>query len=660
MNSIINNEAWPNGGVGAKELISEFVQNVLIDISLINSNGFYHFYNAWLAGGALNRKKIYFQAVPGDDEALAGKLVGTDIIHCIDYAGFGSALKEGGRSWIFITNSEERAESVRESAIKAGSRIRIYGMDDKGLLKNYRPIVNRRHDTRPRNYGSENRIGSFRLSKEMVQIQKKSYSGVAVPIKGKAVYDSKGHTILLGDEFISNQQSITYQTNLDGFQAKIYQKEWLFLSYHEDKLNRMLEIPMDKEGICWPVDKLYNERKEFVGALIPAAEGYQLKQDVMSQAGIEAHFPQWDRWSLTHVARVILEKIVYLQERNVIFGIINPSAIFVKDVNHVFFTEMDSLQIEGFPILSFEGVMQPPELQGAGQEIRLYTKEQDDYEIALLTFMLLMPGKFPYNKGKNKTISDSIKSMSFAFRYGGKKNVEHGAREYYGLWRFVWSHLGDELKSAFYNTFQGGQRFSEPSDRRDARFWLKKIARLEDELIDPYDKESLKIFPRTFKRYSGTQTIKCNKCGIEHPTFYYLYPEKRICNSCLGKPSTTFFVCKSCNMEYYYDYSTLFKYEKLVESKGFKMPTHCPYCRSDKERCKGECGKMQPTYRLDRNGMCPECSKKMRNRIVKRYYCSDCGTVVELSQGEVEFYQKKGWDIPNRCEKCRSKRRKRY
>ena len=36
-----------------------------------------------------------------------------------------------------------------------------------------------------------------------------------------------------------------------------------------------------------------------------------------------------------------------------ILGLINPGAIFVKDKDHVYFAEMDTYQIEGYPILSY-------------------------------------------------------------------------------------------------------------------------------------------------------------------------------------------------------------------------------------------------------------------------------------------------------------------
>lgn len=642
---------WPFPGTSAGDLLKTSYR-IMVASDLLETTNFQTFYQEWIANLSPNEKKyIFVSSIELNGASVSSVFEEIKILEysgCQDYCSVFQRIKIMG-NWIFLTGDDSKAETVINASKEAGSYLRVYGLDQDGKLKNRRPLE----------YKSTPNVDAFSLPNQILPIRKVMRKNRLTPRKGDVVYTSKNQAVKLGNEFLSNPQSITYQTDLNRIQAKIYQAQWLTISYFEDKAKRMLEKPVRFEGICWPIDLLYNVDGEFIGILIPAAEGYQLKQQIMSQQGLEEVFPTWNRRNLTHLAKVILDKVVYLQDRNILFGLVNPSAIFVKDENHVYFAEMDTYQVEGYPILSYERVMQAPELQDVENGMRLYTKEQDNYEIALLVFMVLMPGKFPYNKGKNKNISESVKNMSFAFHYG-KQSEEHGAREYFGLWRFAWSHLGNDLKQAFYYTFQNKQAFSAPENRRDARFWQKKVIALEQELIDPYDKESVKIFPRTFKRFSGTKTIHCSRCGIDHPDFYYRFPEKKICNSCLGQPSQTHFVCKSCGKAYYYDFGTLFKYEELVKTKDFSMPTHCPYCRSDKRKCLS-CGKLVPTYRLNDEGMCYDCAKIIRERIVKRYPCScHCGRMIELSQKDVDFYMRKFGNLPKLCKQCRESRRNRY
>lgn len=646
---------WPFSGTGAADILKTNYY-VMVSADLFATTGFQLFYQEWILNVPYGKEKQLF--VPSMEfEGISKPSIyrGMQILQyngCNDYVSLFRNIKAVG-SWLFITGNERKMGQIIRAAKESGTYIRVYGLDQEGKLKNYRAPIKEQH----KRNSSLSETDIFSLPNVMSPIRKLARKTHSVPGRGDIAYTSNHQLIKLGEEFSSNPQSITYQTEQQGVQAKIYQASWLTISYFEDKTKKMLEKNIQCEGICWPTDSLYNAEGEFIGVLVPAAEGCQLKQQLMSQQGLEKNFPEWDRRSLTHLTKVILDKIVYLQDRNILFGLINPSAIFVKDENHVYFTEMDMYQIEGYPVLSHERVLQAPELQNVGEEMRLYSKQQDNYEIALLVFMLLMPGKFPYNKGNNKDISESIKKMNFAFRYG-KQGEEHGARESFGLWRFVWSHLGNDLKQAFYYTFQHEQAFSIPEKRRDARFWKKKVDELEQELTNPYDKESLEIFPRTFKRFSGTKTIHCTKCGIDHPVFYYKYPEKKICNSCLGKPSQTHFVCKSCGKSFYYDFGTLFKYERLVETKDFHMPTHCPYCRSDKRKCLC-CGKLVPAYRIDEKGMCFDCAHQARERIAKRYFCK-CGKEIILTQGEVDFYMKKFGRLPQRCKQCRDSRRSGY
>lgn len=643
--------SWPASGTGAADLIKTNYR-ILIDAGLLDTPGFRAFYREWMNDpGRSDRKQLFVSALDVTDTAVLASYAEVKLLRytdCADYLTFFQIVKKMG-SWIYLTTEDRNPNHIFSASRESKIFLRVYGVNSQGKLCN---CASPARSTRPASAPAVS-ANAFVLTDQIAPVRKVTRRSLRVPVRGDTVFTSGGSAIRLRDEFISNPQSITYQTDAAGLQAKIYQPQWLAISYFEDKVKLMLQKPVKCEGICWPIDLLRNAEGEFVGILVPAAEGYQLKQQMMSQQGLEEHFPSWDRRKLTHLAKVIMEKIEILQQHNVIFGLVNPAAIFVKDEDHVFFAEMDTYQIEGFPILSYERVLQAPELQDVPGGMRLYTRQQDNYGIALLAFMILMPGKFPYNKGGNKDISESIKNMSFAFHYG-KRGEEHGTRESFGSWRFVWSHLGNDLRQAFYNTFQRDQFYSLPEKRKDAGFWRRRIADLEKELIDPYDKESQRLFPRTFKRHGGTRTIRCIKCGIDHPDFYYRFPQKQICNSCLGKPSPTHFECKSCNKSFYYDFATLFKYQELVAKKDFVMPTHCPYCRSDKRKCT-ECEKLVPAYRLNDDGVCIDC----RNKIATTYYCR-CGNVISLTKGQYDFHMKKFGRLPQRCDRCKSDRRSRY
>lgn len=37
--------------------------------------------------------------------------------------------------------------------------------------------------------------------------------------------------------------------------------------------------------------------------------------------------------------------------------------------------------------------------------------------------------------------------------------------------------------------------------------------------------------------------------------------------------------------------------------------------------------------------------------------CRDCGKEFTLTDGEIDFYRSKGFELPNRCKACRDKRK---
>ena len=79
---------------------------------------------------------------------------------------------------------------------------------------------------------------AFNLPRQMTPIKEVVRKSRSVPGQGGVVYDSRRQPVKLRDEFLSNPQSVTYQTDLRGTQAKIYQAAYLRVSYFEDKVKR--------------------------------------------------------------------------------------------------------------------------------------------------------------------------------------------------------------------------------------------------------------------------------------------------------------------------------------------------------------------------------------------------------------------------------------
>ena len=71
-------------------------------------------------------------------------------------------------------------------------------------------------------------------------------------------------------------EGIIYTTNTP-YVAKIYKKENITQRRYE-KIKRMLSKKIQCDGICYPVDLLYNAERQFVGYLMPMAKGKELQK----------------------------------------------------------------------------------------------------------------------------------------------------------------------------------------------------------------------------------------------------------------------------------------------------------------------------------------------------------------------------------------------
>ena len=489
---------------------------------------------------------------------------------------------------------------------------------------------------------------------------------------GGTVYNSQGIPVHLKREAMVNADSITYSTNHSGLWAKIFASETL-TTLTEEKCKRMLSKDVKFEGLCWPIDILRDADGVFAGILVTAAEGVPLSQCVFKgvENGIRKHFPNWDKRQLTQLGITILNKIRYMHSMGILFGCLNPASILVQDENTVYFTDTDHYQIEGFPCMIRNTMFTPPELQDKLRRNKMYlcTRDNEKYAVALLVFMIMMPGKMPYTIGDNVHAPDFIMRQKFAFSYGR----EHGSERTVGSWRYVWSHL-TLFKEIFYRTFQNGEKFNAPERRPTDNRWLAILSNFNEELNGEnlYDPHSLQLIPKSFKRSKSDDFVRCNYCGIEHPRSYFrneYFDEYRICKTCVGEQSDISFTCVDCDRTFIYTNKTAIFHARMKKrDDSWRTQKHCRDCKSKMTKCT-YCKKDVPLFRTNKsNGYCFDCESNRRahdqarrNAVYRNVACQDCRRYFEITVGEHESLALKGFSDPTRCKPCReARKRNRY
>lgn len=446
-------------------------------------------------------------------------------------------------------------------------------------------------------YKKEKRL---EIPQKMVVMQNKRLLKENPPSSGeKIIIDGK--KCVLGERIKSSSDGHIYHLD-NGVFAKIYRKEFCD-KFHMDKCSYMIRKHITDTQICWPRQLIYSIQGEFIGYTFDQYEGVELQKSVLKKAGLKKYFPKWQKQQLVELTLTILKIIQRIHKENILLGCIDLKTIIVKDEETVYFTEIDKYQIDGYPCLSRNYIFFPPEIVKYKEKIFLFNEITENYEIAVLVFMLMMPGITPYaQRGKRSNMSQ-IREFPYPLGENHSKNLPMG------VWRFVWSHLDFPLKKALYYTFSKGALYNSPKDRKNVSYWLQIIQDYDNKLKSgefcKYDRYSALIYPDTFRKVKGVEYVSCEYCGKDYPKWYMDDKFPYICKNCREKKSEFFFICENCGKTFYYSVKEALYHKKKQENDGWQKQKHCRVC-NQKERCHG-CGDLFPAYKL-KDGYCWKCN----------------------------------------------------
>ena len=453
----------------------------------------------------------------------------------------------------------------------------------------------------------------FAICSKITDIRDDRMPVTHLPGENENVYvyvNGKWAPVRLENELGHGGEALIYSTNTQ-FVAKIYKKENNTRRKYE-KIKLMLTKNINCPGICYPVAAVFNEAREYVGFLMPAANGKELQRGIflVKQLFLK-NFPGWKKRDTVELCITILEKIKYLHDRNIIMGDINPANILVVSPKEVYFVDTDSYQIEDFPCPVGTINYTAPEIQRKHFGDFLRTMGNENFAVATLLFMIMLPGKPPYSQQGGADPIANIINMDFSYPFGESSNKKTPD----GPWRYIWSHLTYDLKEAFYHTFHKDGQYSKENTRLSADEWLSMF-RYYLELLDSgkfgqQDKMSEELYPTRHKKSSKFTYITCKLCQTETPENQC---QNGMCRNCLNKGET--YKCSKCGKDILFtNYQKYIKHAKPYE-------------------------------------ICSECFEN-GNRINRTITCAGCGRNFGITNSEYEFYMSKGYDLPKRCKTCR-------
>lgn len=436
----------------------------------------------------------------------------------------------------------------------------------------------------------------------------------SVPKQGQYVCTQRDNSIAqiiqLGNKIASGGEGTLYDAG-NGYVAKVYHPHCL-TKRRKEKIEMMASMKLRVPGICFPVEPLYNYCLEFIGYLMPKAEGKELAKCVFIQPVMQMTFPDWKKEDLVKLTLTILEKIQCIHQNGMLIGDLNPNNILVKSPTEVWFVDTDSYQIGPYPCPVGTVLFTAPEIQGKNFSEFLRTEGNENFAIATMVFMLMMLGKTPYARLNGGSQQEDICSMKFPYPLEGRSNKLAPM----GNWRYMWSHLPYNLKAALYFTFMKGEKYAEEGTRLGVEEWITLISKyhylLTSGTLRANDPMSELLFPTRTKLSDKAEQVRCSACG------------------------------------------------EIINRQDLRAGL-CPECQERERACTcRKCGKAFTVTGLERNeqhrsyNFCEDCGSE----VARRFFCISCRREYEITVGEMDYYDENGYDIPIRCPNCRKEKKR--
>lgn len=507
-----------------------------------------------------------------------------------------------------------------------GHHIYVYGVNDiMGVSKTY---------TKKKSY--------FHLCTKLTTCPDTIVTISELPKVGDVVFDKVKSPIRLVEKISEGGEGCVYKTSKSkDIVAKIYFDKKL-TSHKQSKIDCIIDSGLSIDGVCFPTTHLYNSKGVFVGYLMPKAEGKKLDISVFKgERGMERCFASWTREDLVSLAISILSIIKKIHESGILIGDINGSNILVNSPTEVYFVDTDSFQINDYPCPVGTMEFTAPEIQGKDYNSFLRTIGNENFAIAVLLFRIMMFGLNPYAQQGGAGIEHNIKTGDFSFPY--KENSNNKIPK--GPWCFFWSHLFFKLKEHFYYTFRKGESRFDETKRPGVDIWLDDLffyqKQLKDGTLEEIDKESLKMFPKTYKKAKGIVYRTCTLCKQEKPES--CFSKNGVCYECLnGKSEVT---CTKCGK--------IFTYPNRLKLKtDFTYPSLCMECKQHELDRKREEKEKRLMFKKEKRMEKLRKEQEYRNSVYKYGICTACHKQFVITNGEHDYLVSKGLNMPKRCKDC--------
>ncbi|BAY03882.1 hypothetical protein H6G54_23250 [Anabaena cylindrica FACHB-243] len=298
---------------------------------------------------------------------------------------------------------------------------------------------------------------------------------------------STGKSITLLGESIDSGEAKVWQTNLNGYLAKIYhlptperlQKLTVMISYPPTDPNSHL----NHISFAWPKSLLKDANGNYVGFLMPEVKNARQLIDIYNPQRCQK-LKLGINWHFLHVTALnIASFIAAIHDSGYVLGDIKPQNILVNNRALPSVIDTDSFQVKNpkngkvYRCLVGSDGYTPPELIGADIASIEQTEIHDRFRLAVIIYQLLFGGNSPFQgkwigAGEPPEVNELIRQGLWL--YSSNSLIQSVERT------ITLDIVHPELKKYFLKCFNDG--YQNPNLRPTAKEWMTALKVASNEL----------------------------------------------------------------------------------------------------------------------------------------------------------------------------------
>lgn len=312
-------------------------------------------------------------------------------------------------------------------------------------------------------------------------------------LKTDTVRDEQGRSFPLGERLGEGGQGEVF--SVEGEPELVIKRFFprVLADDQDQKLRRKVTALQEKQlerlvpTAAWPRFSVYSQAREWCGYAMRRVEGLALHPaGLLNPRRLQQRYPAIQRPQLAALALQFLRTVLLLEKEGVQIGDYNHNNFRYDPVRQELgFIDTDAFQVRHqgsiyvCPVTAAE--LTPPEFLNEVVKWNWRNPENEIFSVAIITFLILMPGKHPFESRQADECSENLlRPDGFPYRPASGRSGPPTGRVPQGIWETVWYDFPPALQQRFTAIFLNGH--AHPKKRGTVAMLVRAVEEYADGL----------------------------------------------------------------------------------------------------------------------------------------------------------------------------------